>query len=66
MNAPVLAPSILAFGPFRLDVLARRLTEAGRPVGIGDRALDLLIALAERAGEVVPKPTQCAGNHPRR
>jgi predicted ATPase/DNA-binding winged helix-turn-helix (wHTH) protein len=38
-----------------LDVAGRRLTEAGRPVAIGDRALDLLIALAERPGEVVPK-----------
>ncbi|MEJ0066311.1 MAG: winged helix-turn-helix domain-containing protein [Caulobacteraceae bacterium] len=55
MNAPGPAPSTLAFGPFRLDVFGRRLTEAGRPVAIGDRALELLIALAERPGEVVPK-----------
>jgi DNA-binding winged helix-turn-helix (wHTH) protein len=45
----------LAFGPFRLDVAGRRLTEAGRPVAIGDRALDLLIALTERPGEMVAK-----------
>lgn len=33
----------------------RRLIDAGRPVAIGDRALELLIALTERPGEVVTK-----------
>jgi predicted ATPase/DNA-binding winged helix-turn-helix (wHTH) protein len=55
MNTPGRAPSNLAFGPFRLDVLGRRLTEAGQPVVIGDRAIELLIALTERPGEVLPK-----------
>lgn len=48
-------PATLAFGPFRLDLAGRRLAEAGRPVAIGGRALDLLIALAERPGELVTK-----------
>ncbi|MGH6908857.1 MAG: ATP-binding protein, partial [Phenylobacterium sp.] len=55
-NATARAPPILGFGPFRLDVLGRRLTEAGHRVAIGDRALELLIALTERPGEVVTKP----------
>jgi predicted ATPase len=48
-------PTALAFGPFELDFAGRRLTEAGRPVAIGSRALDLLIALLERPGELVTK-----------
>jgi predicted ATPase/DNA-binding winged helix-turn-helix (wHTH) protein len=51
----VRAPATLAFGPFRLDAPGRRLTESGRPVPVGDRALELLIALTERPGEVVSK-----------
>ena len=48
-------PKALAFGPFELDFVGRRLTEAGRPVAIGSRALELLIALLERPGELVTK-----------
>jgi len=48
-------PVTLAFGPFRLDLAGRRLTEASRPVALGDRAMDLLIALAQRPGELVTK-----------
>jgi DNA-binding winged helix-turn-helix (wHTH) protein len=44
---------ILAFGPFRLFPSERRLENEGKPVRIGGRALDLLIVLVERAGEVV-------------
>ena len=43
------------FGAFRLDPGARSLTRDGSPVAIGARALDLLIALAARPGEVVSK-----------
>ena len=42
-----------AFGPFRLFAAERRLEKDGEPVRLGGRALDLLIVLAERAGEVV-------------
>lgn len=48
-------PTALAFGPFELDFVGRRLTEAGRPVVLGSRALELLIALLERPGELVTK-----------
>ncbi|MGY3604766.1 MULTISPECIES: ATP-binding protein [unclassified Bradyrhizobium] len=47
--------SALAFGPFRLLPKARLLEKDGNPVHIGGRALDILIFLAERAGEVVGK-----------
>jgi len=48
-------PTALAFGPFKLDLVGRRLTEAGRPVVLGSRALELLIALVERPGELISK-----------
>src|SRR5271155_222761 len=44
---------VLAFGPFSLFVAERLLKKAGEPVPLGGRALDILIALAHRAGEVV-------------
>src|ERR1700691_656314 len=44
---------ILAFGPFSLFAAERLLKKAGEPIPLGGRALDILIALAERAGEVV-------------
>jgi DNA-binding winged helix-turn-helix (wHTH) protein len=43
----------LLFGPFELLPRARILRRSGIPVAIGSRALDLLIALVEQAGEVV-------------
>ena len=45
----------LAFGPYLLLRSQKTLLERGRAVRLGNRALDLLIALAERAGEVVSK-----------
>src|SRR5437762_3383051 len=47
-------PSI-AFGAFRLYPRQRLLLEEDRPLRIGSRALDILIALVERAGELVSK-----------
>lgn len=44
-----------SFGPFCLHAAERRLLRAGEPVEIGSRALDILIALVESAGEVVGK-----------
>jgi predicted ATPase/DNA-binding winged helix-turn-helix (wHTH) protein len=44
---------VLSFGPFSLFAAERLLKKADQPVPLGGRALDLLIALAERAGEVV-------------
>lgn len=57
----------LAFGPFRLVRGRRQLFEGERPVDLGGRCFDLLVALVERAGEVVDKRalTACAwpGSH---
>jgi predicted ATPase/DNA-binding winged helix-turn-helix (wHTH) protein len=44
---------VLLFGPFRLFVAERLLKKGDRSISIGGRALDVLITLAERAGEVV-------------
>ena len=49
---------VIAFGPFRLSVLQRRVERVGarnEPVAIGGRALHVLIALVERAGQVVSR-----------
>jgi predicted ATPase/DNA-binding winged helix-turn-helix (wHTH) protein len=43
----------LTFGPFRLLVAERLLKKGNDSIPIGGRALDLLIALVERAGEVI-------------
>src|SRR3712207_5543146 len=43
------------FGPFTLITSERLLLRDGEPVKIGSRALDILIALVSRAGEVVSK-----------
>lgn len=47
--------SSISFGPFRLSPKARLLEKDGAPLHIGGRALDILIFLAERPGEVVDK-----------
>ena len=44
---------VVSFGPFRLLAAQRQLKKGDQPVQLGDRALDTLIALVERAGEVV-------------
>jgi predicted ATPase/DNA-binding winged helix-turn-helix (wHTH) protein len=45
--------TVLGFGPFTLDPARKLLLDGGCPVRLGGRALDLLIALVERAGDVV-------------
>jgi predicted ATPase/DNA-binding winged helix-turn-helix (wHTH) protein len=45
--------STFAFGPFRLFAAERRLEQDGTPVRLGGRALDLLILLVQRAGDIV-------------
>lgn len=45
----------MVFGPFCLTPGKRLLTKDGMPVEIGGRALDLLIALVEEPGRVLPK-----------
>src|SRR5580658_8915338 len=44
---------VLSFGPFRLFVAERLLKKADEPISLGGRALDILIALLGRPGEVV-------------
>jgi hypothetical protein len=46
---------VAAFGPFRLRATERLLEKDGIALKIGSRALDILIALVERAPEVVIK-----------
>ena len=50
------APSeVVDFGPFRLSPAARLLERDGAPLELGARALDVLIALVEQAGQTVSK-----------
>ncbi|WP_445682537.1 ATP-binding protein [Radicibacter daui] len=44
-----------AFGPFCLSPGERLLTRDGRPVALGGRSFDLLVALVEQAGKVLSK-----------
>src|SRR5277367_5392080 len=45
----------LRFGPFELNVAERSLRKANQIIPLGGRVYDILIALLENAGEVVPK-----------
>ena len=49
-RAPAVEPA-LSFDRFQILPHQRLLLEAGRPVRIGSRALDILLALLERPGE---------------
>jgi len=53
------------FGPFKLHRARKLLLEDGQPVRLGSRALDILIALVERAGELVSKEELVAIAWPR-
>src|SRR5258705_9526861 len=44
---------VVSFGPFTLFVAGRMLKRDDERIPLGGRALDVLIALAERAGEIV-------------
>ncbi len=48
-----LTQGVVSFGPFRLSAAERQLKKGNEPLQLGGRALDTLIALVERAGEVV-------------
>ncbi len=50
-----LTDHVFRFASFRLSVRKRLLLEDGRPVPVGSRALELLIALVERRGELASK-----------
>jgi DNA-binding winged helix-turn-helix (wHTH) protein len=47
------AESVIWFGPYSLMPARRLLLKDGETVQVGSRALDVLIALAEAAGDVV-------------
>jgi DNA-binding winged helix-turn-helix (wHTH) protein len=49
------APTEVSFGPFRLLPTQFRLLEGEKPVPLGSRALEILIVLLERPGELVGK-----------
>jgi len=60
MDKPVSTPIVYAFEHFRLDKQARQLLRLDAnaeavPVLLGARALDILLVLVERSGEVVSK-----------
>src|ERR1700749_1702473 len=44
---------VVSFGPFHLFAIERQLKKGDEALQLGGRALDTLIALVERAGEVV-------------
>src|SRR6516165_5250292 len=46
---------VFAFGSFRLIPAQRMLSEDGKPLRVGSRALDILVGLVERAGQTVSK-----------
>jgi non-specific serine/threonine protein kinase len=48
-------PAGYRFGPFELHPSRRQLLRAGRALALGQRAFDVLLALVERAGHLVPK-----------
>ena len=45
----------LKFGPFELSIGERMLRRDGQVLPLGGRALDILIYLADRPGEVIAK-----------
>jgi len=53
--AAVFAERTFLFGPFRLLPSRRLLLDGGTPVRLGSRALEILIALVERHGELISK-----------
>ena len=50
-----MSTSVLTFGRFHLIPSQRALLKGDKPMRLGSRALDILVALAQRAGEVVTK-----------
>jgi predicted ATPase/DNA-binding winged helix-turn-helix (wHTH) protein len=54
-RCPVAAESVISFGPYSLIPASRLLLRDGEPIEVGSRALDVLIALAEAAGDVIDR-----------
>ncbi len=55
MSTPTPPPPDLHFGRFELRALEHRLLQDGQPVMLGGRALDLLLALVQRRGQLVSR-----------
>ena len=58
------ADETFVFGSFRLIPAQRMLLEDGKPLPLGSRALDILLALVESAGETIPKEKLIARTWP--
>lgn len=52
--------TVVRFGPFTFHRQQRLVSEAGRPLVLGGRALDILAVLVEQAGQVVSKDSLIA------
>lgn len=54
---PVMPRGLLVhrFGPFELDLAARRLSRGGQPIGLSDRLLSIFVTLVEHAGDVLSR-----------
>jgi predicted ATPase/DNA-binding winged helix-turn-helix (wHTH) protein len=48
-------PPTISFGAFALSLTERRLSKDGKPIELGGRAFEILVALIERAGQFVGK-----------
>src|SRR6516225_543168 len=60
MNPAAAAPANLAFGRFQVLPHRRELLADGRPIKLGGRAFDVLMALIEARGAVIGKDTLMA------
>ena len=56
-------PAIIQFGHFSIFPHRRELRGAGRPIRLGGRAFDVLMALIEASGSVVTKDITEAGTY---
>lgn len=65
-SGPARAAPVFGFGSFRLLPAQRLLLEGESPVPLGSRAFDLLVALVERAGQVLSKQELLAAAWPGR
>ena len=54
-QAAYAADKVVSFGPFRLFPTQQLLLENEKPLRLGSRAFDLLLALIQRAGKLVTK-----------
>src|SRR6202047_4317716 len=63
-DASAVDDEAFVFGSFRLIPAQRLLLDDGKPLRLGSRALEILVALVERAGETVRKDELIARTWP--